>query len=392
MIQAIVILMVILGTGLIVFGGYAFVKFQKHPSSSQNRLQLNNILIIETQSGSLFLIGFGIVLILAACLVYGSFANAEKTIESKDSQLEAVVQSGTALTMVPFDQLKVMEIQPAQLLENAIEEFQEIQASTFDQFLEFAVDERFAFLVLEGFAKNSFGLATIPHDRVPALSKFLRKVSREFPSISKLQLEVAKTYRTLYESPATTKDEKRHFLEMWGAVVDGFKSLQAENEAERYGISLVGGLYYQEIGQLKTALEAMLKAAEIAPQEEKHKANFNLGNIYLGLAAKEEDKEQSEKYYKNSMKQSLKSEQFARKLGIDFWQPRFNIGLIYLRTKRYEESIDSFLRAYETAQLTRENKLFIYFISTITGIDKLCEFKPFADKFPDVCESKEKLG
>ena len=178
MIQAIVILMVILGTGLIVFGGYAFVKFQKHPPSSQNRLQLNNILIIETQSGSLFLIGFGIVLILAACLVYGSFANAEKTIESKDSQLEAVVQSGTALTMVPFNQLKVMEIQPAQLLENAIEEFQEIQASTFDQFLEFAVDERFAFLVLEGFAKNSFGLATIPHDRLPALSKFLKSIAR----------------------------------------------------------------------------------------------------------------------------------------------------------------------------------------------------------------------
>jgi len=377
------------GVVLILAGLYAFFKLPKARSTGLNKIQFDKILTIETGRGSLFLIGFGVVLLIASFYFQKSIMVAEKRIESQDSQLEAAVPSGATFAMVPFDQLTALETRVDLSLEKAIQQYQEIQTNTLNQFLNFADDKKFAFMVLEAFDKNTFGLANVPRDRIPNIKEFLIKVSSSFPNNIKLQLEIAKTYRSLYESQADDKEEKMYFLNKLGEVIEGLQSLHTDDESEKYGINLVSGLYYRRKGELIIALEMMSTAAELAQPEEKYKTSFNLGNIYLDLALKEESKEESTEYYEKSIEQMLKSEQYSQEQNIKFWQPRFCIGVIHLQTEKYEESINAFMKAFKIAEDGEETELFMYYLPKTKGIDRLCKFSSFATKFPEICESKE---
>ena len=386
MILAINITILTLGVVLILGGFISFLRLPRARFNGINRIQFAGILTIETNMGSLFIVGFGLILLLTSFYSQISSMNAEKRIISQNKQLEAIIPSGAALTLVPFDQMSILEEQSDQFSSEVIQKYQEIQTDTFNQFLEFADDERFALMVLNAFDKNSFGLANISHERIPDIDDLLMKISGSFPTNIKLQLEVAKTYRSLYESQVITNEEKMNFLNKWGEVNENLKMLQTGDESEKYEINLQLGLYFQEKGELIKALGTMLKASEFVPSEEKYKTSYNLGNIYLGLALKEENIEQKQDYYEKSIERMLESEQRSIEQDIKFWQPRFCIGVVYLYTERFEESTSTFSSAFEIAEQGEEGKLFMYYLSKTKGIEKLCELKSFVNKFPEACE------
>ncbi len=386
MILAINITILTLGVVLILGGFISFLRLPRARFNGINRIQFAGILTIETNMGSLFIVGFGLILLLTSFYSQISSMNAEKRIISQNKQLEAIIPSGAALTLVHFDQMSILEEQSDQFSSEVIQKYQEIQTDTFNQFLEFADDERFALMVLNAFDKNSFGLANISHERIPDIDDLLMKISGSFPTNIKLQLEVAKTYRSLYESQVITNEEKMNFLNKWGEVNENLKMLQTGDESEKYEINLQLGLYFQEKGELIKALGTMLKASEFVPSEEKYKTSYNLGNIYLGLALKEENIEQKQDYYEKSIERMLESEQRSIEQDIKFWQPRFCIGVVYLYTERFEESTSTFSSAFEIAEQGEEGKLFMYYLSKTKGIEKLCELKSFVNKFPEACE------
>jgi len=382
---------VALGGGVLIAAGIkAFFKFQHVPveEESQTVIKFFGIFSIDTKRGSLCFIVLGTVLFLAIIHCLTKSMETEERIKSMDLQLKAMVPSGAALTLVPFDQLTIEEAYIDQISEKVMQQYRELQKETFNQFLEFAYDEKFVLMVLEAFDKNTFGLANIPRDRIPDIEDLLTRVSSNFPTNIKFQLEIAKIYRSLYESPATSDEEKKNFLTKWGEKIASLKKLPTDDETEKYRVNLMSGLYYQERRELKLALETMSRAAVYAPKEERYKISFNLGNIYLGLAMKEDNKDLSNTYYENSIEEMLKSERDSKEQNIKFWQPSFNLGVIHIKMERYEESIKAFFKASQIAEEGGELDLFMLYLPKVSGIHELCKYKSFADKFSDLCDSE----
>lgn len=343
---------------------------------------------IETGKGSFCFIGFGVVLLVASLYFSISFDKAKESIGIQRSQLSAVVPSGTALSLIPLSQLSGEAAQKDILQVRVINQFRDIQDSVIDKLLKYSNDEKFALLVLEGFDKNSFGLANIPSNRAKEVGNFLKEVSYNFPNNAKLQLEIARAFRSLYESRGATKDEKQQFLDRLGTTIARLEKLQPDDDVVKYGADLISGLYYQRKRQLDAALEYMAKADEIAPLKEKYKTSFNMGNIYSDLAIEEKDKEKAEAFYKKSIDYLLKSEKLAESQNMNFWQPRFAIGYIYFQIGNDNESVEAFLKSCEVAVAAGEGNLFTQYISKVKDIDRLCKIKSFANRFNDVCKVK----
>ena len=378
----IIIVMIIFGGTLIVLGIIVYLKPRKVADRDINRIQFDGILTIETRRGSFCFIGFGIILLIGSFYFYISLVKARVSIGIQNSQLEAVVPRGAALATLPISQPSV-EAEPSR--GGSIKEIRDIQADTLAQLIKHIDDEKFAILVLEGIDKNSFGLSAIPGDQMPIMSDLLRTVSDKFPRNARLQLDIAKAYRSLYESLNATKEEKRLFLQKWGETVDRLGKTPTNDEGMNYGINLLSGLYYQRERQSQNALEFMSRADESAPPGEKYKTSFNIGSIYLDMALAESRPEKAADYYEKANLQFSISERLAENQKLSFWQPRFNIGTVHLREEREGKAVEAFITSFKLAETAGEGKLFTQYLSRVKDIERLCINKMFADNFPDVC-------
>jgi len=384
LIVAILVVMVVVGVVLVFCGLWAFFKMSHQPEGG--KVKVDGLITIESKNGSLFLIACGIASIAVTLVCAMQFSSDGKTIELREEQLLSFATPASNLAAIPLDRLSTEGT--AFPLERVLE-YQTFQTQVLNTALQLTNDDQFKFHtdtalivpVLRGLEAGSFGLATIARDQFSDARQFLARSTSDLASDLESQLQIGRIYRSLYNSNEIEDTEKGEILEKWRAVIENLERIETEDQFDLYRVNQHIGLYFMNRGirfedksEIEKSLEYLLRANEFAPEEERHKTQYNLGNVYAELGD-----------YERVLEYSQRSAELVEA----FWPAQFNIGIAYLRLGNHENSATAFVNADEISDASGEGDLLERYIAeeheALQGIQNLCGIEAFETAFSTVC-------
>jgi len=329
---------------------------------------------ISTTQASLGLVIVGLALVLTG--VFGVI-----TLQDQSDNLESVLQvaknqvrGNVAFLKVPFNRLSESKT-PGTAEERNVQPYEKAQSEVLESMGQILFNEELAMTLVGSLQSDTFGLVEIPSAQIGEVEPLVHRAATKYRQNSELVLDAANFYRSIYRQTG-----KASYLGQWSdlvfSVLEDKEQLDGPTRADAYGLAALNCQAKKDYGK---ARELLYEAEKTVPPNKRYKLVFNICNNFY----QEGDLSAAEERCKEAV-------QLSQEQGIEFWQPRFTLGLIYLRQDEVEDASHAFLEAHRAARAVGEGDAMEGYLVNQPDelkVSRLCDQETFGNELKLVCEA-----
>jgi hypothetical protein len=354
------------GVGVVLVLAALIAFFKGKAGGGNIQISFGSTARLEAKGALLSLAGLGAFLILIAIYSENVVAMKDDKIERKDNQVRDSTAVAAAFTKFPFNPVST---QTGRNTLGSVElaRYRNLQSQAFGSFRDLATDRDLALFLLGALSKNTFGLVAVPPGNVNNFEGLLVQISKQFSGDHKIEIELAKGYRSLYESSNNPK-----YLEEFHRLA--LAATRADEPNERFAANQLVGLALQREEKHGEALKYLTEAEKTVPDRERYKLDFNFCNVLTSL-----------KLYKEALNRCRDAEMHAEAQQKHFWQPLFMEGLIAFQQKDQRTAAAAFVKSHKTASSDSEVELLTNYLKSRKELRALCTQAEFLRTYAEFC-------
>jgi len=357
-------LVVTFASGIVLVVAGIVALFSRRDDTGRFDFILGHAVTLKVTHVAPFLVGLGVFLVVLAVTSAHVVSKRDYVITRRDDQLKVSNKLAAAITKVPTDPKTDSQLET-------------VQKQAFESFLGLARDRNLALFLLQALVTNTFGLVDVPSENASKFEQLLVQISKQFTGDHRIEIELAKGYRSLYES---THDDR--YLKEFHSLA--FAARDADDPRDRFAANQLTGLALQRENKPDEALKYFEEAEKTVPEEERYKLDFNFCNALCSL-----------KRDKDALSRCMEADRLAKvQVGprgqkLYFWQPLFIEGLIHFRQHDPQAAVGAFLQCYEVASEAGEAGGLAGFLEEQEereGLRMLCSDGKFAYNYREFCK------
>jgi len=370
-----------IGVLFLLGGSVVFIVFslRGHQPGGGITVKIGEWFEISTTQASLGLVIVGLALVLTGIFGVVRLQGQSEDLESLLQVAKNQVKGNVAFVKVPFNRLSESET-PGTTEERNVQPYEKAQSEVLESMSQILFNEELAKTLVGSLQSDTFGLVEIPSAQIGAVEPLVRRAATKYRRNSELVLDAANFYRSIYRQTGEAS-----YLGQWSdlafSVLEDKEELDGSTRADAYGLA---ALSFQAKHDYGKALELLYLAENTVPPDKRYKLVFNIcNNLY-----QEGDLSAAEL-------RCQEATQLAKNQGIEFWQPPFTLGLIYLQQDRVEQASHALLEAHRAARAVGEgDSMEGYLVSQPEEfkVARLCDQETFRTELGLVCEAAPEAG